>query len=432
MGEAADPLAPDETPGPGAAARRPSRGAARVIAALALVFLLAPGALLALGAASRPLARERAAPAPRPADGWAFFDDAELYLTQHLPLRRRAVAANTWISRHVFGTTPNYGNATLADRALPFGGVAGGHAGGYAQTGGARVGTLVAAVGRGGWLFLQGEITTLCHPPVEFGTAIARWRKFLRIVRASGRRVVLAVVPEKSTIYPERVRVATAPDFPCALRHKDELWRALERDGGPDLIPLRQGLLAARRADPSIPVYLPLDSHWNEVGALLAVRRALARVGAGVSVAPGEVRRGLRRYTGDIAAFGGGATTGTAPTRRVVRPGEAPVRLRASPGGALSVLPRQPGAPRVIPGVTLFLHDSFGDTMYPMLEHYSARLAIASFLALRPAQIVNLLRGSRTVIVETSERDFLKRAATGLPETVLSPAFLRALPAALR
>ena len=43
-------------------------------------------------------------------------------------------------------------------------------------------------------------------------------------------------------------------------------------------------------------------------------------------------------------------------------------------------------------------------------------------------RIVQLLQRSRTVIVETVERDFLNRAAVGTEQRVLTPRFLAALP----
>jgi len=62
---------------------------------------------------------------------------------------------------------------------------------------------------------------------------------------------------------------------------------------------------------------------------------------------------------------------------------------------------------------------------------YAARLSIASFLAVDQRSILALLRRSRTVIVETVERDFLNRAALHIDQSLLTPRFLDTLGAEL-
>jgi alginate O-acetyltransferase complex protein AlgJ len=398
---APDPLAPEETLA--APTEAPSRlGVRTVFVVLALVFFLGPAAVILAGGAGDPLAREEHAGSPSLSQGWHFFYVTTRYLTQRLPFRDNAVDANTWISKNVFGATPRYGNGVqnARDQALPFGGVNEANAnGGYAQTGGARANHPVAVVGRDGWVFLQGELDNACHPAVSFSTAAARWDRFLRIVRASGRKVVLLVAPEKSTIYPEQV----APDtisWRCASRQKPRLWADIEAIRNPDMIPLRKPLLELKRRNPGQLLYLPLDSHWNDVGALELVRAALDHVGGPVRVDPDDVRAGTKRYKSDIAAFAGQGESGTAPSRTIVRSG------------------------RVIDEPTLFLHDSYGDAAAPLLKPYFSRLSTPSFLGVDQRAILQLLRQSRIVIVETVERDFLKRAAEHIDESVLTPRFL--------
>src|SRR4051794_11994744 len=192
--------------------------------AIALVFLLAPP-LLALLRPGRPLSRERTAGAPRAEQGWDALDATTRYLVQRLPGRSGAVDANTWISRHVFGTTPRYGTGTALDAALPFG-PQGGQAG-YAQSGGAASSHPIAAIGRDGWLFLQGELDITCKPPIDPVEATRRWARLVAELRASGRHVVLTIVPEKSTVYPRFVQPSTI-SWTCARREKARIWQAIE------------------------------------------------------------------------------------------------------------------------------------------------------------------------------------------------------------
>jgi hypothetical protein len=402
-----DPLAPEETLAPPTDAPR-ELGVRAVFAALALVFLLGPGLILALGGGGEPLAREQRAQTPSLSQGWHFFYVTTRYLTQRLPLRQAALDTNTWISKNVFGAAPRYGNTpqNARDKALPFGGVNEAVAnGGYAQTGGARGTHPVAVTGRDGWIFLQGEIDNACDPPVDFATAVSRWERFLKIVRASGRKVVLLVAPEKSTIYPEQVAPKTL-SWKCAQPQKQRLWSEIEAAHSPNLIPLRQRLVELKRESP-VPIYEQAGSHWNDIGALELVRDAVDRMGGGIEVEPSEVRAGTRDYKSDISPFAGqGEQTKSGPARTIVRAQGAPV----------------------IGGTTLFLHDSYGDAAEPMLAPYAGHLLNFSFLAVKPREIVDLLRRSDNVIVETVERDFLNRSAVGIDQSVLTPAFLDALP----
>ena len=66
-----------------------------------------------------------------------------------------------------------------------------------------------------------------------------------------------------------------------------------------------------------------------------------------------------------------------------------------------------PATAAVLPGTTLFLHDSFGElSPLPMLQHYAARLESAGWLELRANDLSSLVRGADTVILEIVERSF--------------------------
>ena len=430
----ADPLAADDRPlaAVGPTGSRTLLSTARVgLAAIAIAFFAGPALLYLAGQPGHPLAGERTVTAPSPSQGWAFFDDATQYLTQRLPFRNRAVTIYNWISQNVFSTVPKYGGGLAgSDQAIPFGGVNPANAnGGYAQTGGATSGHPIVAIGRHGWYFLQGELDVVCSPPVGFATAVQRWDSFVRTIAASGRNVVLLVAPEKSTIYPEYIAPGTI-SWPCARRHKARLWSKIEANRNPDVVPLRKPLLAMKHQDPQRLLYLPLDSHWNDVGALLLAKEALKHVGGPVQIRPSDVQPGIMRYTGDMTRFTGHAQTGLAPSETIKRTGDDQITTLVNKiGMTVTTHPGGPGS--VLPGTTLFLHDSYGEAAVPMLEHYAARLINLTWLFTNPRQIVELMRGSSTVIIETVERDFLNRAAVGIMQSVLTPSFLSNLGAQL-
>jgi hypothetical protein len=388
---------------------------------------MVPPVLAIAGVSGGPLERERTAKAPRPGDGWKAFDQLADYVTQSLPFRRQGVDANTWIADNVWGRSPSYGSSSPG-RALPFESVQSGAGGGYNQTGGAAKGNSLVSTGPNGWLFLQGEFDTLCHPPIALETAVSRWRSFVDAIRKSGRKVVLLVVPEKSTVYPEQVR-KDALAWRCAQRNKLRLWGELQSQRDLDIVPLLQPLMRRKQLDPGRLLYLPLNTHWNAAAAILLPQLALERLGGPVQVRPGDLHAGRKHYASDIGAFAGKSGAGEmGPSVEVSRPGDAGMRHIAGPPGPITLT--HPGGPRtVLQGRVLFLHDSFGDPAAITFPHYVGHIVLAQWVESQPDEVARLIRGADTVIVETVERDFLNRAANpGRENAVLTPSFLRSLP----
>src|SRR5262249_45302078 len=75
-------------------------------AVLAMVFFAGPVAARALGEHAVAIENRSLSPLPSPADGWAFFPELNQWAIDHLPLRDRAVEANTSFSQAVFRELP--------------------------------------------------------------------------------------------------------------------------------------------------------------------------------------------------------------------------------------------------------------------------------------------------------------------------------------
>ena len=374
-----------------------------VFAIVAIGFFAAPIALRAAGTKAVCCPENHPfAPAPKLADGWDVLDETTRYLVDRMPGRERAVRANNWISRHIWATTPNYGpQAHLAasnDQALPFSG----HP--AQDTPGLSAGRVLpsdinpVAAGIHGWMFLQGAIDHVCRPDTPIPTALDRWLELLKLIRDSGRRVVLVVAADKSTIYPELVQ-RDVPNLACGRRGSARLWAAVEsrraRAGG--IVALRKPLLTAKAANHD-PIYFPMDSHWNDIGALTLVRTAVPAIDPRLHPRASEViDTGRAPHVSDMSLLQGDPRNDIAPTRAVRR---------------------APGSP-VISGPSLFLGDSFSYAPYPELAPYFRRLRHIDLDA--PAQIVRALPGARNVVLEVAERQFVIDAAPG---NVISPHFL--------
>jgi hypothetical protein len=407
-----DPLAPEEGAASGDTAR-PPRNLRTAVATIALLFFAAPLVLGLLGVSGGLVAGEPAAARPSLSQGWDVFDAGTRWFIVHLPGRRHAVSANNWISRELFGTTPVYGGTTV-DRSLPSGGVAPQAPETPVRTGGAAPGHAPVVRGRLGWSFLQGEIDRNCHPPIGLDAALRRWRALVAAIRDSGRRVVLVIAPEKSTIYPELLGPDVI-DAGCAMRNKARMWAGIEAVRDPDVVGLRRPLLARKQTSEQ-PLYLRVNSHWSDHGALELVRRALERVGGGVRVGPGELVPGRARYVSDLSQFEGKTSYDTTATLKIRREGAQEPFVHPFGSSTVSTMP--PSRVPTIRGTTLMVGDSFGDAPLEMLRHYASPLINVNWTNLAPAAFVRLVAHADTVILEAVERSFLQLPSSKSPTEI--------------
>ena len=380
-----------------------------------------PPLIAIAGGSGGPLERERLAKAPKLGDGWKAFDETTDYVTQRLPFRAELVDANTWIANNIWGRAPDYGRGGPA-RALPFESVRTDPGGGYNQNGGAAKTNPVVSTGPNGWLFLQGEFDTLCHPPVGFKTALARWEQLIQEIRASGRKVVLLVVPEKSTVYPEQVE---SEGHRMALRSAQQdavLGRApvAARPGSRAAAPAAARPEAQRSEPPrSTCAELALESRRGDPAPQDGAPSAGGtRSGppAGRATADEELPERPRRASPaaprPVTEPSSGRSRGRATGSCAPSPSRAARRSsrRAAPEPCCRDAPCSCTTPLA----------TWRSRCSPTTPRGST---ITQWVTSSQAQIRRLIRGSNTVIIETVERDFLNRAAVGQEGAVRDPRF---------
>jgi len=135
-------------------------------------------------------------------------------------------------------------------------------------------------VGRDNWLFYSGEMTIedLLGRDRLNEAELERWQVAVEGRRAwwreRGAEYLLVVVPNKSTVYPERL--------PAFLRAQarpgklDQLTTHLRERASPvAVLDLRTALWAAKARQ---TVYWPTDSHWNAEGLTVASEAIMARL----------------------------------------------------------------------------------------------------------------------------------------------------------
>ena len=234
-----------------------------VLVLLAAVFFFAPAFAWLTGERAKPIENRALVDFPSLDRGWDIFPVLTQWTTDYLPLRSNAVRLNTRLSENVFGEAPSTLAATGPVGVGQASKLAGQAADKPKETGAA------SPVVRGGhgWLYLTQDFTSACNPEWSMAAVERNVRRLDSIIRRSGRRLVLVVPPDKSTIEREEI----PDDYAlrrCAERAHQARIAALRRISLPGFVDM-QALLEARRRRDGVPIYGPLDSHWKQIGEVL-------------------------------------------------------------------------------------------------------------------------------------------------------------------
>jgi alginate O-acetyltransferase complex protein AlgJ len=256
--------------------------------------------------------------------------------------------------------------------------------------------------GRDGWYYWLGEDTrsldryyrgVVPFSQREVDATAAELIRRRAWLAARGIAYVVAVAPEKFTIYPEYLPGwAAKSGQPTPY---DRVAEALRADGRVAFVDLRPALLAAKARG---RIYYRTDSHWNYDGAIVgyeAIMRAVQRElppGRLTAIAPPwrpAYVPGRDVFTGDLGNLlgleGWIREEGIPPpSQRVADPAGRCARRTddgSSPGIEVYVCDR-PGLPRA-----LVYRDSMADALIPMLAENFSRIVFVMGRQLDPALI---------------------------------------------
>jgi hypothetical protein len=283
-------------------------------------------------------------------------------------------------------------------------------------------------IGRDGWLYFLGEEGGsleryhrggVAFPDEEIRAIVAEFTRRARFLAAHDIAYVVAIAPEKYSIYPEHLPAWAATR---AVRTPfDRLVDAIRTDGVVRFVDLRAALLRAKATE---RVYYATDSHWNSIGAAIAYREimravtdALAprRVATAPVVMPPyvpgvDVYRGdLARMTGDPDRFG---EPDYAPLWKILAASDTRCAHRIDAGADLGFewyACDRPGLPRAV-----VYRDSMGIPLIPLLSENFSRVAYVSSRRLDPAFV--LREHPDVVVEELVERTMLGPVAQPMPE----------------
>jgi len=224
-------------------------------------------------------------------------------------------------------------------------------------------------VGDDGWIFYAGDRSMEIIRGVKplSNEALAAWQREFderaRMHAAGGRRYLFVLVPNKETIYPERLPDSIRPTGPTRM---DQLLAWMREYGRADLLDMRPAFLAAKKDDtgPLDPLYTPYGTHWTSRGVYTAYAAIVGHLAQGTNF------RGplpfsdfqLVRYAEGADSFASNLYL----SGLLVQPGDALFRVQPN---TLSVIEHKLSPPRrfrtrsleanLLPAAVVF-HDSFG------------------------------------------------------------------------
>jgi len=404
-GTEADPSAAIASPRP--------RGRRWLVLLVGLVFLFTPAAAYVSGIRATEIENRRLTAFPSLSAGWEFFPQLSAWATDHLPLRDRAVAANTRLSETVFGEPPQYGGPAGAGGAGPV----------APAPGDAQVEQRVfpkILQGREGWLFLGADVSGACEPLLPLDETLAGLTRFGELVQRAGKTYVFTVAPDKSTMNPDKMPESYVGDD-CAPGAKAAFWDRMETDPPVGYVDLKQELERVQE-EGGENLWRPSDTHWAQRGGLVYAQKLAEALDPALWRTSRITPTGPVQLQADLAAQLGTPRKDTVPGWRLEREGVTVTDERATTLAATTT-----GAPLYEPA-TLVLGDSFTQSSLSLLSPLfsSARIVQPATAVDDPPALVSAISSSDTIVLEIVERSVV---AGDVP--IIDEAFLASLEQAL-
>ncbi|MDQ3886437.1 MAG: hypothetical protein M3308_05365 [Actinomycetota bacterium] len=401
---------------------RPRHGGQQRTALLsALVFLFVPVLALSLGVRPTEFENRALARFPTPTDGWGFFTSLPAWATDHLPFRALAVRIVDGLNRGVFGESVTAASG-IGNNATPVGPVAPPpvptlpNSADPADPSRTISGAFPPVIeGKDGWLYFGDDVEGKCAPARPLTDTILAVNRLRAAVEASGRRFVLIVPPDKTTVQPEFLP-ADYSGLGCAQAATQEFWRRVPAEAG--AIDLRAEL--QQLSAPSRPVYHRRDTHWTDRGAVTMVRALAEEITPGITqgwdVEPVRtVQSGAdlpsllgRTEVNFFEQYSLTPTGGQDRTGRYLDDLREPVRIGTGP------------LTGVVPEPVVLLGDSFIQSSARYLAAGFADIHVVGYAAAsKPQRIADLMADQEVIVLEVVERNL---AAGTVP--LLDPAVL--------
>jgi len=260
-------------------------------------------------------------------------------------------------------------------------------------------------LGRGSWLFFEDTRSQVCVD-ADLGAYVAEnLDRAQRLVQATGRRLVVAVAPDKASIYPERL----TDDFPCSQLTAQTLSRISTSAG------LVSGWDELRAAKGDELLYFETDTHWTSAGAAIFSELLIDRLSPGVWQEDFIAEQGRRQEPTDLTIMIGDprVEAETEYITRVPRTDSVSERIPSVDqvgnrvdGVTATRWRSQPASAALIAEPTVLLHDSFGWAVLPLISGYFADVAFVRQPDPAASYAKALLDDAATVVLLITQRGF--------------------------
>ena len=384
------------------ALHRPRHGGRQLTALIAAaVFFATPALLWVFGGRPAEIENHKLAGFPGISAGWRMFTGLPAWASDHLVFREAAIDAADGISRGLFGEPAPLGQGTGKNTG-PLPGstpkpAPPGETGPKGDSGSQR-----AVVGTDGWLYFGFDAEAKCSPARPFTDTVEKLGKLRAAVRDSGRRFVLAVAPDKTTMVPQHLP-ANYPYKRCSRAVAAEFWRLITEQAG--TLDLRDDLNSVARSL-GHPLYFAKGTHWTHMGAIVLTRALAETLHPGITKTWQAKPSGSFTSTADLPPMLGRQATRTGtiyelrPNGRIDRtvPGigsiEEPVRHNASPLNS------------TVNAQTLVLGDSFTLASARYLPAGFSNLTMLSYTGIGSAgsRVIQEMVDAEVVVLQVVER----------------------------
>jgi hypothetical protein len=372
----------------------------------AIAFFCIPLLLLIVGVRDEATENRRPADFPSLSAGWGFLTGLSAWASDNLPLRDSTIHLNGDISEGIFGEVPLFDNrqtqagpvapAPPPPSDLP-------PAPGPNNTDLGINGFPTVIQGKDNWVYFGFDTKGKCQPSQALNDIIANVRRLRDAVEKSGRKFVLVLAPDKTTMVTEYLPSSYAGKS-CSAGPRANFWRQANTELG--IVDLRVPLnLEAQRL--RSPVYFPQDSHWTFAGGLTMTRELAERLQPGITQtwrvspgpewsAPADLPRLIGRSgTSRTSQYQLGPDGGPDRTNYVFSDFQTPLEFHTGPGTG-----------KIGPKVAL-IGDSFTQFASPFIGATFADVSITNVgqFAKDAASVANRLADSKIVVFEIVERN---------------------------
>lgn len=335
------------------ALHRPRHGGRQLVALIcALVFFVTPTALWVVGLRPTEIENHKLASFPSITDGWGMFTKLPQWAIDQLVFRGAAIDAADGISRGIFGEPPPFGTEQHQTGPLPGTTPSGPQ---NDESPEVAAGFRRVIEGDDGWLYLGDDVRGKCHPRKPLGRTIAALNKLRKAVEDSGRRFVLIVAPDKTTMVPEHLPERYAGKE-CAERFTRTLWpKLIDEAKAVDIRPLLE------KAEQNVgrPVYYPNDTHWTDEGSVAMTMTLVENLQPGLTQNWQVVPGGMYSSSADLPKMIGRSGTKTSVRYAVMPDGQTNRTTLLALDIDRPVRRQLPPVPGSISEPTLVFGDSF-------------------------------------------------------------------------